>query len=293
MLKGMKFFVIFVGFCFLSCMAWGQPSQEEVARVRAQIAKIRQTTNWDDPAAAKKANEEIQKLSGQLTGNKNQSFQFPPQQSTPPKKQESVAFSVKVASTKECVLSIADRFYKRSYKALDAVSKVKFDQDFDAAQKEKFSMEALRNLTSSGAALITFGKDHHLACVYLTSAVKAAPSDTLSINNFGGYLRIIDSVAISIPVLLYANTLFSGSPVILTQLGNSYFELGDLKNAESWYKSAIKCNPDFGQAHSALTTLYIKQGRFKEAIQPSIDLNDGEVYVIYNPDRLFSFFTAE
>ena len=30
------------------------------------MAKIRQTTNWDDPAAAEKANAEIKKLAGQL-----------------------------------------------------------------------------------------------------------------------------------------------------------------------------------------------------------------------------------
>ena len=34
--------------------------------IRKQMAKIRQTTNWNDPAAAKKANEEISKLSKQL-----------------------------------------------------------------------------------------------------------------------------------------------------------------------------------------------------------------------------------
>jgi hypothetical protein len=38
------------------------------------MAKIRQTTNWDDPAAAKKANEEIRSLAKQLMSGGSQQF---------------------------------------------------------------------------------------------------------------------------------------------------------------------------------------------------------------------------
>jgi len=41
-------------------------SQNKVAEIRQQMAKIRQTTNWDNPAEAKKANEQIKVLMGQL-----------------------------------------------------------------------------------------------------------------------------------------------------------------------------------------------------------------------------------
>ena len=92
------------------------------------------------------------------------------------------------------------------------------------------------------------------------------PTDTLAVNNFGGYLRVIDSTKVSLPVLLYANKLFNKSPVILTQIGCSYFELNDQKQAEFYLKEALKCNPDFGQAHAALCDLYIKQKRLQEAI---------------------------
>lgn len=40
-------------------------------QIRAQMAKIRQTTNWDDPVAAKKANEEIKELARQLMAANN------------------------------------------------------------------------------------------------------------------------------------------------------------------------------------------------------------------------------
>lgn len=115
-------------------------------------------------------------------------------------------------------------------------------------------------------SLITFGNDHFVACVYLTSAVRAMPGDTLSINNFGAYLRIIDSIAVSLPVLLYTNELFDKSPIILTQIGCSLLELNDDKKAESYLKQALKYDPAFGQAHSALCEVYIRQHRLQEAI---------------------------
>lgn len=254
----MKFLFLFLSlFCGIAMLVQAQQTPEQI---RAQMAKIRQSTNWEDPAAAKKANDEIKKLAAQLTGR-----------SVPPVQQSTTQPTIgtinsKTPATRESVLSIADRFYKRSYKKLDAVSKNQFDQDFKFAEYEKFSKESVKKLTSMGAMLITFGNDHNLACVYLTSAVKAIPDDTLSSTNFGGYLRIIDSIATSLPVLLYANSLFDKSPVILTQIGCSYMELKDFKQAESYLKQALKIDSDFGQAHSALCDLYISQNRLQDAI---------------------------
>jgi len=232
--------------------------------IRKQMAKIRQTTNWNDPAAAKKANEEIQKLARQMTGQPASTTGQNAQQKSGNIKPGPV--ELKTAATKENVLAIADRFYKRSYKNLDAMSKFQFDQDFKAAEKDKFSLKAVKNLASTGATLITFGDSHDFACVYLTAALKAKPDDTLAANNFGGYLRIIDSTVASLPVLLYANQLFDKSPVILTQIGCSYFELKDYKQAESYLKEALKYNPGFGQAHTALCEMYIQQNRLQDAL---------------------------
>lgn len=172
----------------------------------------------------------------------------------------------KTAANKQNVVAIADRFFKRSYKTLIGTEKFTFDQDFKAAEKGKFSLDEVRKLTNKGASLILFGNDHNLACVYLAASIRAIPADTLGVNNFGGYLRTIDSVETSIPVLLYANSLFSESPVILTQLGCSYFELKDFVKAEKYLKAAFEFNPGFGQAHTALCELYIQQGRLQDAI---------------------------
>lgn len=254
---------------FCLCAIASAQTAQSTEQIRQQMAKIRQTTNWDDPVAAEKANAEIKKLASQITGGKIPTSTPDNQQAKPGSGNTPVTPvppAKTTAATKENVIAIADRFYNRSYKALDAVFKSQFDLDHKAAGEEEFSLEAVRTLTSTGGYYLTFGTDHHIACVYLAAAVKAYPSDTLSINNFGAYLRNIDSVATSVPVLLYANQLFSESPLILTQLGNSYFELSDYVKAESYLKQALKVNPDFGQAHSSLCDLYIKQNRLQDAI---------------------------
>lgn len=259
-------YVLMVLILFLSALAGAQNNQPTKEQIRAQMQQIRQNTNWDDPAAAEKANAEIKKLANQLSGGQSPvSTGNNSKQQAGNNKPASPEIST-LSATKENVVAIADRYYKRSYKSLDAVSRSQFDQDYKKAAAEEFNLETVHRLTSKGGLLITLTDDTDLGCLYLTSAVKVMPTDTLSINNFGGYLRMIDSTEISVPVLLYAKKLFSGSPVILTQLGNSYFELGEYAKAESYYKDALKINPDFGQAHSALCDLYIKQERLQDAI---------------------------
>lgn len=53
--------------------------------------------------------------------------------------------------TKAQVLSIADRFFKRSYKQLNAMVKVRFDADLKEAERNKFSAKEVRILTNKGA----------------------------------------------------------------------------------------------------------------------------------------------
>lgn len=52
-------------------IAYGAAAQQDAASIKKKMAQIRSSTNWEDAAAAKKANEEIKVLSKQLmmTGN--------------------------------------------------------------------------------------------------------------------------------------------------------------------------------------------------------------------------------
>jgi hypothetical protein len=64
----MRFFTLFILLIAFACNA---SAQQDAAAIKKKMAQIRSTTNWEDAAAAKKANEEIKVLSKQLmmTGN--------------------------------------------------------------------------------------------------------------------------------------------------------------------------------------------------------------------------------
>ena len=64
-------YVLMVLILFVSALVSAQTGQSP-DQIRAQMAEIRRTTNWDDPAAAEKANAEIKKLAKQLMMSGNQ-----------------------------------------------------------------------------------------------------------------------------------------------------------------------------------------------------------------------------
>jgi tetratricopeptide (TPR) repeat protein len=248
---------IFLSFSLLLA-AQTAPTKEQI---REQMARIRENTNWEDSVAAAQAVEAIEQLVSQLRGDEPPVM--PPQRKI---KDAMVTTGLSDSALKAQTSVIADRYFTRSYKALNLVDRHQFDEDLRIAAEEEFSESAVRRLASSGGILTTLGNDHNLACVYLTAAIRISPDDTLSINNFGAYLRVIDSVPVSLPVLLYAETLYDSSPIILTQIGCTLFEMGDEIQAEKYLKNAVKHAPDFGPAHTALCEIYLQQNRLEDAI---------------------------
>lgn len=60
----MKYYLF--GIVFILTVSVVCPQSQGAAQIKEKMAQIRQSTNWDDPVKAKKANEEIQKLAKQL-----------------------------------------------------------------------------------------------------------------------------------------------------------------------------------------------------------------------------------
>lgn len=65
----MKYLLMILAIC-ICCIANAQTTQTP-EQIRKEMARIRQTTNWDDPAAAKKANEQIKELAKKLMSGNN------------------------------------------------------------------------------------------------------------------------------------------------------------------------------------------------------------------------------
>jgi len=65
----MKYFLLILTLFFWSIS--GAQNTQSPEQIRQEMARIRQTTNWDDPAAAKKANEQIKELAKKLMSGNN------------------------------------------------------------------------------------------------------------------------------------------------------------------------------------------------------------------------------
>ena len=62
----MKHFILLLLITTTFWIVKAQNSSGNTAAIRQEMAKIRQSTNWEDPLAAKKANEQIRELAKKL-----------------------------------------------------------------------------------------------------------------------------------------------------------------------------------------------------------------------------------
>ncbi len=86
------------GLIFLLCLFFVSSvtaQNQSPNEIRQKMAKIRQSTNWDDPVASKKANDEIKKLAKQLMlGGQNNTS--PKDDQTKEQQDEGVEYKMKL-----------------------------------------------------------------------------------------------------------------------------------------------------------------------------------------------------
>lgn len=181
--------------------------------------------------------------------------------------------SVKIDTTKVIskteLVKIADRIYKQFYSQIyEAKEKAFVDQQFTLLERSKDNqLKIAQGLSSTAVFLAGSGGSKNTSVVFSAKATSLFPGDTLIVNNFGALLRILDSVKTSLPVLLYAKTLYPNAPVILTNLANTLFELYDDRSAEYFYNRALKINPNYSLANQGLVSVYLKRKDLRKAME--------------------------
>ncbi|MFT3843494.1 MAG: hypothetical protein QM725_00425 [Lacibacter sp.] len=174
----------------------------------------------------------------------------------------------KVISKTELV-KISERIYKQFYSQIfDAKEKSFADQQFaklENAKENKLSFA--QGLSSTAVVMAGVGSSKNTSVIFSAKAAATFPGDTLIVNNFGAILRMLDSVKTSLPVLLYAKSLYPNAPVILTNLANTLFELYDDRSAEYFYNRALKINPNYSLASQGLVSVYLKRKDLRKAME--------------------------
>ena len=127
--------------------------------------------------------------------------------------------------------------------------------------------EDVAEVTTAAAAIAAPGASREIPVVLAARAVIAMPELPLAMNNFGAMLRLIGKLRDSITVLLAARELEPRSPMILTNLANSVYELGDSYAAETMYNEALVATGDFGPALTGLGNIYMDRKDYGRALE--------------------------
>jgi len=127
-----------------------------------------------------------------------------------------------------------------------------------------------KNLTQSkdisNAAFATWLQNAPTASLYLYSkALVANPSDVQAANNFSAFLIMGGLPEKSIPMLEYWNKQKPGEATLLSNLGNAYYQLGDMDKAMSFLQECVQSDTLNPTANKILCMMYMKKGDTKKA----------------------------
>jgi Flp pilus assembly protein TadD len=122
-------------------------------------------------------------------------------------------------------------------------------------------LAAPRAAAGADLGLIFLSINDVSAAVYATTiSAKRDPADALTANNLGSALKVARAYDSACAVLLYANARQPDSPIVLTNLGNVAFALGDGHTAEDFYRQALAARPDHPAALTGLGSLALCRG---------------------------------
>ena len=173
------------------------------------------------------------------------------------------------AFTSQQLVTLAGKMKEKSYAQLRGKEKLDIDKQLkkldepDTIKKKKAAYE----LSSSAMMLMGASQNKELAIVLASASTEIFPADGLLVSNFSALLRMLDSTALSLPVLVYAKSLAPMSPIVLTNLGNTLFELGDDRKAEVFFKRALSIDNHFRDARTSLVDVYLKRKELGKAYE--------------------------
>jgi tetratricopeptide (TPR) repeat protein len=170
-------------------------------------------------------------------------------------------------ASKQDFLALVQRYRDLYYGQCIGAEKISVDSALFTLQAvEPFLSAAAGKLSASAVLLMGKGLALHASVVFAAAAAITTPDSADVVNNFGAVLRMLDQDSDAVTILLYANKLYPGSPLILTNLANTMLELGDDAKASAYYHSALAINSQYGPAHQGLGTLYLKEMNYLAAI---------------------------
>lgn len=169
------------------------------------------------------------------------------------------------------IVALAEKYIAEHYGLLTSEEKSIIEH---GGSSKGITVDGLRNASDISAAAVFISasaSSQYLPVILSAGAVIEAPENAVIVNNFGTMVRNLKQIDDSLTILLYAKSLESESPMILTNLGHSYLDKGETDKAEECYLKALELDPDFGSAHEGMAYVYIKRADGQKAINEIVE----------------------
>lgn len=104
---------------------------------------------------------------------------------------------------------------------------------------------------------------------YLMGKAALASSRARDLNNLAAFLTVQKASQVALPILITLDARYAGSGTVLNNLGQAWFELGEVKEAERVLTLAVRRAPDHPQANATKSRIEEARGD-KAAAQASM-----------------------
>jgi len=119
------------------------------------------------------------------------------------------------------------------------------------------------------------------AVYIMGKACQADPEDCDNLNNYAAFLTMTGAEEAALPVLAYLNKKYPGNSTVLNNIGQAWFGLGDLRNAQAYLDSATTLFPGHSQANFTKALIEESKGNKTKAI----DLAEKSLETGYSPAK--------
>lgn len=253
----MKLLLLLLLISSTTAFAQKKPSQSDINKARQMQAEMQKQMDKQlkeleatNPEKAKVIREMMKK--GVQNGDNNttesddESITYPTK--PPAKDARLTSISTKVLSPQELVVFVKG-LSGRLEQQLSAQEKNKFLQALTSLQNDAAKME--------DAAIINWiKKSPQGALLFALKAVETNPDEPMYGNNLGALLIQTKKEDKAIPLLITVLQKHPQSAMVLNNLGQAYFGLGDLITAKSYFEKCLLLTPTHPEANHSMGLIY-------------------------------------
>lgn len=167
---------------------------------------------------------------------------------------------------KSDIVALAEKYFDLYYKKLSLEEKNYIDEGKSKLTSSIDMFSSSRELSAAAVIFSATASSQYLPIVLSAAAVLANPEDAIIVNNFGTTLKEFQQIDDSIKVLLYARNMEGNSPMILTNLGNSYLDKHQTDQAKECFLKALEIDYQFGPAYEGMAVVYIQKNEGQKAV---------------------------